>query len=280
MERGREDHDSQLDDETPSGALDGESVRERSELARHLRGSIFPADRAAIVTCAIDEDAPVELVDALRALADEEVFLNVEGVWEALGGDRERRTRDDPFAAEPRVMGADGIGDHTSTENAEITTDAPDDAHVDPLASDRPADVHESDQGHALGPVQEFRFRFDLVHRLAGAPFFVSPGTASVVIDRPRGMLVARFGPWRVETALVNVAYATSTGPYQPVKTIGPPHLSLSDRGLTFATNDREGLCIRFHEPVRGLDPLGIVRHPAITVTVDDVNGLRAALTN
>jgi hypothetical protein len=87
-------------------------------------------------------------------------------------------------------------------------------------------------------------------------------------------MLETRFGLWRVKTALANVADATSTGPYQPVKTIGPPHLSLSDRGLAFATNDREGLCIRFHEPVRGLDPLGIVRHPAITVTVDDVNGL------
>jgi hypothetical protein len=234
MERGRPVHDSQPDDETPSGTLNGESVRERSELARHLRGSIFPADRAAVVACAIDEDAPVELIDALRELPDDEVFLNVEGVWEALGGDRERRTRDDPSTAEPRV----------------------------------------------IGPVQEFRFRFDLVHRLAGAPFFVSPGSASVVVDRGRGMLVARFGPWRVETALVNVAHATSTGPYQPVKTIGPPHLSLSDRGLTFATNDREGLCIRFHEPVRGLDPLGIVRHPAITVTVDDVNGLRAALSN
>jgi hypothetical protein len=115
---------------------------------------------------------------------------------------------------------------------------------------------------------------------VAGAPFLVSPATASVVIDRQRGVLVARFRPWRVRTALVNVAYATATGPYQPVKTIGPPHLSLSDRGLTFATNDREGLCIRFHVPVRGLDPLGIVRHPAITVTVGDVSGLRAALAN
>jgi hypothetical protein len=99
-----------------------------------------------------------------------------------------------------------------------------------------------------------------------------------VVIDHGRGALVAHFGPWRVETSLVNVAYATSTGPYHPVKTIGPPHLSLSDRGLTFATNDREGLCIQFHVPVRGIDPLGLIRHPALTVTVDDVSGLRAAL--
>jgi len=106
MERGHDVHDSQLDDETPSGALDEESVRDRSELARHLRGSIFPADRAAVVACAIDEDAPVELVDALRALPDDEVFLNVEGVWEALGGERERRTLDDPHVEEPRTVAA------------------------------------------------------------------------------------------------------------------------------------------------------------------------------
>ena len=244
MERGSDAHSPELDDEALSGALRPEQARERSELARHLRGSIFPADRAHVVECAIDEDAPAELVDALRGLPDDEIFLNVEAVWEAIGGERERRTVDDPHADEPRTVAADG-GD-----------------------------------GWPAADVEEFRFRFDLVHRLAAAPFLVSPSSASVVIDHARGVLVAQFGPWRVETALVNVASTTSTGPYHSVKTIGPPHLSLSDRGLTFATNDREGLCIRFHEPVRGIDPLGIVRHPAITVTVDDVNGLRASLTS
>jgi hypothetical protein len=271
----------EADDEILAGALRRDDVRERSELARHLRGSIFPADRAAVVQCAIDEHAPDEIVDTLRRLPDVGVFPNVEAVWEALGGVRERRTHEDPSAAETRVIGADAIEDQSSTEEAEATTSAAEDAHVGALAIDSTHRVHEDDEVEAaLRPVQEFHFRFDLVHRLAGAPFFVSPRTASVVIDRPRGILETRFGPWRVKTALVNVASATSTGPYQPVKTIGPPHLSLSDRGLTFATNDREGLCIRFHEPVRGLDPLGIVRHPAITVTVDDVNGLRAALTS
>jgi hypothetical protein len=237
MERGSDVHSPRLYDEIPSGALGDDAVRERSELARHLRGSIFPAARAAIVECAIEEHAPDEMIAALRRLPDDEIFVNVEAVWEALGGEREHRTRDDHHADEPRVA---------------------------PPPPER---------------VQEFRFRFDLAHRLAAAPFLVSPGTASVVIDRPRGFLVARFGPWKVETALVNVEVATPTGPYHPIKTIGPPHLSLSDRGLTFATNDREGLCIRFRVPVRGIDPLGVVRHPAITVTVDDVDGLRAALT-
>jgi len=249
MERGHDVHDSQLDDETPSGALDEESVRDRSELARHLRGSIFPADRAAVVACAIDEDAPVELVDALRSLPDDEVFLNVEGVWEALGGERERRTLDDPHVEEPRTVAADLAGD---------------------LAADQ-APIADA-------PVQEFGFRFDFVHRLAAAPFLVSPSTASVVVDHTRGVLRARFGPWSVETSLRNVAFTRSTGPYHAVKTIGPPHVSLADRGLTFATNDQRGVCIQFDEPVRGIEPIGLLRHPAITVTVDDVDGLRAAL--
>ena len=62
------------------------------------------------------------------------------------------------------------------------------------------------------------------------------------------------------------------------LKTIGPAHLSLADRGLTFATNRDEGVCIRFHEPVKGIDPLGVLRHPALTVTVDDVDALVASL--
>ena len=96
MERASDVHDPRPDDETPSGALPQESVRERSELARHLRGSIFPANRTDVVECAIDESAPDELVDALRGLPDDEIFLNVEAVWEAIGGERERRTPDDP----------------------------------------------------------------------------------------------------------------------------------------------------------------------------------------
>jgi len=37
-------------------------------------------------------------------------------------------------------------------------------------------------------------------------------------------------------------------------------------------------VCIRFHVPVRGVDGLGVVRHPGLTVTVEDVHGLVAAL--
>src|SRR6187200_3351161 len=54
---------SRVDEEPLPGTLSHEAVRERSELARHLRGSIFPADRTAIIQCAIEEHAPSALLD-------------------------------------------------------------------------------------------------------------------------------------------------------------------------------------------------------------------------
>jgi hypothetical protein len=122
-----------------------------------------------------------------------------------------------------------------------------------------------------------FSFRFDPRYRLLAAPFGVTPARSSVQLAA--GRLQARFGPWRVETSLDNVIDAEPTGPYRLVKTIGPAHVSFTDRGLTFATNPDRGACIRFHSPVRGMDPAGVVRHPGLTVTVADVDGLLAALS-
>lgn len=143
----------------------------------------------------------------------------------------------------------------------------------DVLTWDQPAEA-----SLPRAPMEEFGFRFNLVHRLAGAAFLISPATTSVVLDHVHEVLVARFGPWRVATALSNIESTTVTGPYPPTKTVGPPHVSLANRGLTFATNDRRGLCIRFRSPVPGVEPFGLLRHLAITVTVDDVPRLQAAL--
>src|SRR3954467_13158757 len=73
-----------------SEGLDHEAVIERSELARHLRGSIFPADRDTVVECAIQEHASPRTLAALRRLPNA-VYENVEQVWETLGGEREAR---------------------------------------------------------------------------------------------------------------------------------------------------------------------------------------------
>jgi hypothetical protein len=121
-----------------------------------------------------------------------------------------------------------------------------------------------------------FHFRFAPAYRAASAVFGVSPKSTFVRVDDQQ--LTARFGPWRVQTALANILDTQPTGPYAFVKAAGPARLSFADRGLTFATNGDRGLCIRFHEPVRGLEPSGLLRHPGLTVTVADVEGLAAAL--
>jgi len=88
----------------------------------------------------------------------------------------------------------------------------------------------------------------------------------------------ARFGPWRVSTPLTNITDVDVTGPYAFWKTAGPARLAVTDRGLTFATNGDRGVLILFETPVRGLEPLGILRHPELTVTVADVDGLADVL--
>ncbi|CAN5870096.1 hypothetical protein BH23ACT2_BH23ACT2_11900 [soil metagenome] len=52
----------------------------------------------------------------------------------------------------------------------------------------------------------------------------------------------------------------------------GPAHLSRTDHGVTFATNDQRGVCLRFHEPVPPVYPLPRWSHPGLTVTVAEVD--------
>jgi hypothetical protein len=121
-----------------------------------------------------------------------------------------------------------------------------------------------------------FEFEFDSLYRRVAMAWGVTPDRAFVRVTGEE--LLVRFGPWSLRTPRSNVVGTEVTGPYAVPKTIGPARLSLADRGVTFATNARRGLCVRFREPVRGIDPLGLVRHPGMTVTVRDVDGLRAAL--
>lgn len=121
-----------------------------------------------------------------------------------------------------------------------------------------------------------FDFSFDPLYRVMALVFGITPGRAGV--DVGGGRLVARFGPWSLSTDVANVAGTEITGPYRTLTTIGPARLSLADRGLTFSSNGRLGLCIRFKEPVPGLEPTGRLRHPGLTVTVADVDGLASVL--
>ncbi len=115
-------------------------------------------------------------------------------------------------------------------------------------------------------------FAFATAYRWAGLPFGITPSTAWVEVG-PAGLEV-RYGLWRLRTPLANITGATITGDFGFLKTAGPPHLSFSDRGVSFTTNAREALCVQFREPVKGIDPTGRITHPGATMSVVDPSAL------
>lgn len=123
-----------------------------------------------------------------------------------------------------------------------------------------------------------FAFRFHPLYRVLAAPFGVMSGTA--LVEVADGHLTARFGPWILRTPLSNVVGCQRTGPFSVRKTAGPARLSMADGGLTFATNAEAGLCLCFREPVAGLEPFGVIRHPALTLTVADLADLERSLAD
>lgn len=123
---------------------------------------------------------------------------------------------------------------------------------------------------------QRFEFDFDAAYWVAALPFGITPRTAWVTVT-PTDLRV-RFGPWSLRTSRSNISGATFTGDFTFIKTAGPAHLSFSDRGVSFATNGRRAVCLSFREPVKGIDPTGLIRHPGATLTVADPGALAAAL--
>ena len=123
---------------------------------------------------------------------------------------------------------------------------------------------------------QRFPFRFDPAFRLPLALLGVRPSTARVRVGDD---LDIRFGRFRLSTPWSNVAGAEVSGPFKAHRAIGP-RLSLADRGVTFGTSTRRGVCIRFHRPVGALLGERRLRHPGATVTVADPDGLQAAIAD
>lgn len=116
------------------------------------------------------------------------------------------------------------------------------------------------------------RFAFTPAYRIAGLPFGVTPATTWAEVDGD--VLRVRFGAWRLHTAVDNISGVEESGDYAFVKTAGPAHLSLADRGITCATNGDHGVCLRFTEPVRVDLPLGHLRCTGVTLTVADPQAL------
>ena len=121
-----------------------------------------------------------------------------------------------------------------------------------------------------LVQVQAFPFDFDPRVRSLLRLIGVTPSTALAVVGRE--VLRVRFGPYLLDTTLDNVADVTVTGPYRAYRAIGP-RLSLADRGVTFGTNARSGVCVRFRAPVGALAGARRLRHPGMTVTLADPHG-------
>jgi hypothetical protein len=123
-----------------------------------------------------------------------------------------------------------------------------------------------------VSDVQRFEFAFSPGYRWASRPFGITPANAWVDVDAET--LYAHFGLWGLSTTLANISDVEVTGPYARWKTAGPARLAITDRGLTFATNADRGVLMTFRTSVRSRGPLGALRHPELTVTVGDVDGL------
>lgn len=125
--------------------------------------------------------------------------------------------------------------------------------------------------------MQTWEFAFDPKYRRKLALLGIRPDNSRVEVHEDR--FAAHFGRWSVVTPWTNVKGTQITRDYTAIKAIGVRG-SFKDRGATFGSSLREGLCVCFHEPVPGLltplGPLGnAVAHPGLTVTVEDCLGLQ-----
>jgi hypothetical protein len=85
--------------------------------------------------------------------------------------------------------------------------------------------------------------------------------------------LDARFGWSRIETPVENCVRWSIEGPWSPLTALGV-RMSIRHRDITFAGTARGGVRIDFREPAR----LGILRPPALYLSVEDLEGFAAAL--
>ncbi|HEY8777757.1 MAG: DUF2795 domain-containing protein [Actinomycetota bacterium] len=81
------EYDRDVDARTaPPGALGSDQVKARRELSRHLRRSVFPAARDALLAEAEAQNAPEPVLTALRSLPADLMFSTVHEIWAALEG--------------------------------------------------------------------------------------------------------------------------------------------------------------------------------------------------
>ena len=75
----------------PTSSLDLDDAEARSEIARYLDPSAFPADRDGLVDNAEANNAPEVVLERLQALPAGRTFEGFPDVWAGLGGTVEHR---------------------------------------------------------------------------------------------------------------------------------------------------------------------------------------------
>jgi hypothetical protein len=119
---------------------------------------------------------------------------------------------------------------------------------------------------------QRFPFRIGRRSRPLLRLFGVRGDDAYVDID---GELDARFGRFELRTPISNIASWRIEGPWRWITAIGV-RTSIRHRDVTFGGTARGGVRLDFRDRVR----FGSFRIPALYVTVEDLDGFAAALTD
>ena len=102
--------------------------------------------------------------------------------------------------------------------------------------------------------------------------FGVRPGNATVLLEGER--LMARFGFFRADTLIANIARWDITGPYRWWRAVGVRH-TFGTQDLSFGGSAHGGVCLHFREPIL----VGRFRVTDLYLTVDDLSGLGRAFT-
>lgn len=120
-----------------------------------------------------------------------------------------------------------------------------------------------------------FPYRFDRRYRFLWRPLGVREGRDGATISDEE--FSATFGRKTLSTPITNLTGAHATHDYQWWKAVGM-RLSLVDDGLTFGTSTHGGVCVHFDDRVKRV--IGPRDHSAVTVTVDDLDGLVNAIND
>jgi hypothetical protein len=124
--------------------------------------------------------------------------------------------------------------------------------------------------GSETDMADRFPFAFDPRYERVNRWFGVTPERCWVNVTDYE--VDAHFGRWQLRTPLSNLMAVEVTGPYAFLKTAGPARLGITDLGLTFASNGSRGVIMTFKQRVPGIEPIGLLRHGELTVTVADVD--------